>query len=326
MTPLPPLTVSRFATSWRFDPWVTAAVVVVLGAYLVGVRRAKARGTSWPNSRVLWFALLGLGTVVVATMSSLAVYSRVLLWPMALQVTLLLTIVPVGLGLGDPLRLVGVALSSSGAQRWQGALRNPLLRALTFPVVSPLLAVATQFVVFYTGYLGAAARHGWVLHLLQLQLVMTGCLFALPLLGVELLPAWCTQPVRMTVAAIDGLLDAIPGIAVMTSASLVAGGYYGTIARSWGPTHSWDQTIAGGLMLTVAEVVAVPFVAILFRAWIREDARNATAIDRALDLAELRRDATLDADDPPTDRPWWEIDPGPLSDRARRYGWSDERD
>jgi cytochrome c oxidase assembly factor CtaG len=326
MTALPPLTVGRFITSWRFDPWVTTAVLVLLASYLLGVRRASAHGTTWPVSRTMWFGLLGLGTVVVATMSSLAVYSQVLLWPMALQITLLLTIVPVGLGLGDPLRLVGAALSPSGARRWHRSLRNPLLRVLTFPVVSPLLAVATQFVVFYTGYLGAAARHGWVLHLLQLQLVVTGCLFALPLLGVELLPAWCTQPVRMTVAAIDGLLDAIPGIAVMTSASLVAGGYYGTVARSWGPTHSWDQTIAGGLMLTVAEVVAVPFVAILFRAWIREDARNATAIDRALDLAELRRDATLDTAEQPTDRPWWEVDPGPLADRARRYGWTDERD
>jgi putative copper resistance protein D len=195
---------------------------------------------------------------------------------------------------------------------------------LTFPVVSPVLAVVTQFVVFFTGYLGAAERSGTVMHLLDLQLVVTGCLFALPLLGVEVLPVWCTQPVRMTFAAVDGLLDAIPGIAVMTSSSLVAGGYYGTVTRGWGPTRGWDQTIGGGLMLTVAEVVAIPFVAILFWAWIREDAAHAQQVDLALDLQDARRVALTDPREQPNERPWWETDPGPLADRAARFGWAQD--
>jgi cytochrome c oxidase assembly factor CtaG len=323
MTALAPLTVARFFSTWRFDPWVTAVVVIMLVGYLAGVRAAGRRGVTWPRARIAWFVGVGLGTIVVATMSSLEIYSRVLLWPMALQITLLLTIVPVGLGLGDPLGLVTVSLSPAGADRWHRVLRNPILRVLTFPAVSPLLAVATQFVVFYTGYIGAAERNLSVMHLLQLQLVVTGCLFALPLLGVEALPAWCTQPVRMTFAAIDGLLDAVPGIAVMTSSSLLAGGYYGRVSRSWGPTRSWDQTIGGGLMLTVAEVVAIPFVAILYRAWIREDATNAAAVDRELDLEEMRQDQAPYDEAQPANRPWWETNPGPLADRASRYGWTD---
>jgi cytochrome c oxidase assembly factor CtaG len=127
----------------------------------------------------------------------------------------------------------------------------------------------------------------------------------------------------MAFAAADGLLDALPGIVIMTSGSLVAGGYYATVRRSWGPTRSWDQIIGGGLMFTIAEVVAVPFIAILYRAWIREDASNAAVIDRQLDLAELRRDATAYDEAPVANRPWWETDPGPLADRASRYGWTD---
>jgi len=322
MTGLAPLTVGRFVGTWDFDPWTAVVCVVVLAAYLMGVRRVRRHGGSWPVVRIVSFAVLGLGVVVIATMSSLAVYSQVLLWPMALRVTLLLAIVPVGLGLGDPVGLVSAALSPAGAARWQGALRAWPVRLLTFPAVAPVLALATQLVVFYTGYVGAAQRHESVMRLLELQLVVTGCLFALPLLGVEILPVWCTQPVRMAFAAVDGLLDAIPGIAVMTSSGLVAGGYYGTVARAWGPTRSWDQVIGGGLMLTVAEVVAIPFVAILFVAWIREDARHATEVDAALDVADARRRALTPADtEPDVERPWWEIDPGPLSDRAGRYGW-----
>jgi putative copper resistance protein D len=324
---LPPLTLGRFVGDWHFDPWTAGFVVIALLAYGVGLRAARRRDVVWPWWRTASFLTLGLGLVVVATMSSIAIYSRVLLWPMALQVSLLVTIVPVGIGLGDPIGLVSHALSPAGAARWQGVLRTWPVRLLTFPAVSPVLAVATQFVVFFSGYIGAAEHHGWVLHLLQLQLVLTGCLFALPLLGVEVLPVWCTQPVRMMVAGIDGLLDAVPGIAVLTSRNLVASGYYGTVPRTWGPTRSWDQTIGGGLLLTVAEVVAVPFIAILFRAWIKEDARNAKVIDQALDAQDVRRKATAPAslpDEAMVQRPWWETNPGPLADRAARYGWASE--
>jgi cytochrome c oxidase assembly factor CtaG len=325
MSTLPPLTVGRFFSTWRFDPWIAAFVLVALAAYLLGVRAARRRGTSWPLARTVWFATLGLGLVVVATMSSIAVYSQVLLWPMALEVSLLLTVVPVGLGLGDPLGLVTAAVSPGAADRFHRVLTSRVSRFLTFPAVAPLLAVVTQFVVFYSGYIGAAQGSTTVMTLLQLQLVVTGCLFALPMLGVEVLPPWCTQPIRMAFAGFDGLLDAIPGIAIMTSTVLVAQGYYATVSRSWGPTHAWDQVIAGGLMVTVAEVVAIPFIAILYRAWIREDAQQAKEIDRKLDLEDLRRDATAyDDDSPPTTRPWWETDPGPLADRAARYGWTDK--
>lgn len=325
MSALAPLTAGRLLGDWRFDPWAAVTVAVLLAAYLAGVRRVRRTGRVWPTWRVVGFVGLGLGSLVVATMSSLVVYSSVLLWPAALQVTVLLTLVPVGLGLGDPLSLVTACLPPAGARRWRRGLASRPFRVLTFPLVAPVLAVATQFVVFYTGYLGSAQRSGTVLHLLELQLVVTGCLFALPLLGVDVLPAWCTQPVRMAAAAIDGLLDAIPGIAVMTSSSLVAAGYYGTVTRSWGPTRSWDQAIGGGLMLTVAEVVAVPFAAIVYRAWIREDAAHAAAVDRRLDeqeiLADVERqlDPGLQSAQIVMDRPWWETETGTIPERVSRH-------
>ena len=52
---------------------------------------------------------------------------------------------------------------------------------------------------------------------------------------------------------------------------------------------------------------------------------QAQEIDRALDLEDMRRDVSADGSDPPpTNRPWWEVDPGPLADRASRYGWRDD--
>lgn len=323
VTTLPPLTVGRFVGTWHLDVIDSVVLAAVLAGYLVALRSARRQGVRWPAYRIVAFVVLGIGTAVIATMSSVESYAKVLFWPAALQVTLLLAVMPVGIGMGDPVGLIRQALPAAMSQRWHELLTSRPVRVLTFPVVAPLLAVATQFVVFFTGYLGAAQRSGTVMHLLELQLAVTGCLFALPLLGVELLPAWCTQPVRMAIAAIDGLLDAAPGIAVMTSGGLVAAGYYGTVRRSWGPSQSWDQIIGGGLMFTIAEVIAVPFIAILFRAWVHEDADVAAAADRRLDAAE-QTGPRLE-DEPAPGRPWWEVDPGPLADRARRYGWTDRR-
>jgi cytochrome c oxidase assembly factor CtaG len=298
---------------WEFNLPVTIALAVVLTAYLLGVRAANRRGNRWSRWRVLAFVSLGLGSVVVCTMSALAVYDRTVFWPLAVQLTLLISIVPFCLALGDPLGLVRAALSPSGVDRWDRATRGVFVRTLTFPAVTPVLAMATQLVVFLSGYLTGAIHHPLVMDLLYLHVLATGCLIALPLLGVEMLPSWCTDPVKMLLAGLDGLLDAIPGIVLLTSGSLVAGGYYATVHRSWGPPPLFEQHVGGGLMLAVAEVVSIPLLCILFFRWARNDMNTAKAADRAA----VRRTAPADsevaatgsaASAPQLDRPWWETD------------------
>ena len=44
MIALAPLTLSRFVTTWRFDPWVVGSTAVALIAYAYAVRAAKRRG------------------------------------------------------------------------------------------------------------------------------------------------------------------------------------------------------------------------------------------------------------------------------------------
>lgn len=341
----PELTGARFFTAWDADPVMLAIVLVLAAGYLAGVRRLARRGERWPIGRTATFLLGGLGTWVVATMSSLQVYHRTLFWTAATQVTVLLMITPIGLALGDPVGLVRRAAPTRGAALVDRALHSAPARALFLPIVSTALAAVTQLAVFFTPYLAASLHSTAVHELILLQLVVTGCLFALPMLGEELLPAWCTQPVRAAIAFVDGLLDAVPGILVMTSTGLLAGGFYGRHPRSWGPTPQWDQTIGGGLMLTLAEAVGLPFLAGVFVQWYRDDERQAAALDRRLDLAAERAisagtaagavDAGRDVltaperagDDrtypqpPVLDRPWWEVDPGPLRDRVRQRGW-----
>lgn len=328
---LPELTAARFLTTWRLVPSAAVVALALAAGYLAGVRWAHRRGQRWSAGRTAVFLVGGPGTIVVATMSALAVYRQVLFWPAAVANTVLAVITPLGLALGDPVGLLDRASPHRWAPRARAALRGPLARVLTFPLVSALLGALTQFAVYFTPYLRASLRSGAVHGLLSAQLVVTGLLFAVPLLAEDLLPAWCTHPVRAAITFVDGLVDAVPGMLLALSSTPVAGGWYAERPRTWGPTAAWDQTIGGALVFCLTEAVGAPLLVAVFVQWSRADATEAAQVDRRLD-AERTASVPVPpptagpagpaeagpAPEPGLERPWWETDPGPLS--GRRYG------
>jgi putative copper resistance protein D len=301
---LPRYTFSAALGDWTFNGPVTAVVVLLAAGYLLGVRRARRQGTAWPWWRTAAFGVLGLGSIVVCTMSSLATYDHAVIWALATQVTLLISIVPVCLAVGDPLGLVRAQLSPTGAQRWDRVVSGPVVRLLTFPVVAAVLGVVVQLVLFFSGLLGQVLRSAAALDLTYLVVLGVGCLLALPLLGTELLPAWCTEPLRLLFAALDGLLDALPGILVMTTGTVLAGSYFATRTPSWAPDPIWNEHVAGALMLALSEVVALPLLLILFFRW----AAIETGRDARRPVPATVAVGSEEEDPPPVDRPWWETE------------------
>ena len=94
---------------------------------------------------------------------------------------------------------------------------------------------------------------------------------------------------RAALVFLDGLFDSVPGIVVMTSGTLVAGHWYTRPpARPGGRACSHDQMLGGGLMLTLAELVGLPFLLLVFIEW------GAPSADRTAELdARLDREAEL---------------------------------
>ncbi|MFG2227447.1 cytochrome c oxidase assembly protein [Streptomyces sp. NPDC048644] len=331
---LPELTAGRLADSWQLDPYALALVLVLGGLYACGLVRLARRGERWPLARTAAFAGIGLGGIVVATMSGLAVYDHELFWPAAVQNVVLDLIAPLGLALGDPLALALRALPDERpAARWLRArLTGRALRLLTFPLVSTVLVLASELAVYFTPYFPTALRHGPLHELMYLQLLVVGSLFVLPMLTREaLLPSWCSHPVRALLVLVDGLVDAVPGIVVMTSSTMIAGGWYASQHRPWDPSPERDQMIGGGLMLTIAEVVGLPFLIAVFAEWVRSERARTKALDARLDreLAPAGGTATAvgtgaaggsGAPQPELTRPWWETDQGMVGERFRRHG------
>ncbi|WP_405773978.1 cytochrome c oxidase assembly protein [Streptomyces sp. NBC_00859] len=329
---LPDLTFSRFPAMWQFDGPALLLVLVLGGLYGWGVVRLRRRGEQWSAGRTAVFALLGLGTIVVATMSALAVYDEVLFWPAAVQNILLDLIAPLGLALGDPLSLACRALPQPASARLRRAVTGRFARVLAFPLVSSLLVLVSEICVYFTPYFETALRHGALHQLMYVQLLAVGSLFVLPVLTEEaLLPKWCSHPVRAAMVFFDGLIDAVPGIVVMTSGTLVAGTWYTRHAPAWAPDVHTDQQIGGGAMITLAELVGVPFLLVIFVQWVRSERAGTAALDRRLD-AELATAAPVpsgtsavpaasdqeSAAEPERVRPWWESDGGVVGERMRQ--------
>jgi cytochrome c oxidase assembly factor CtaG len=113
----PELTFARAFSQWTADVPVIAVVVLAGAAYLAGAARAR-RGAlggedsgagpaaTWPAGRAVAFCGLGLGFLVLATMSWIGAYQGVLFYARATQTVLLVLVVPLFLAMGKPLTLL----------------------------------------------------------------------------------------------------------------------------------------------------------------------------------------------------------------------------
>lgn len=288
MRVVPVFTPTSLLTAWTPAPAGLALVALAVVPYAVWLRRARRLGVAWSWWRPALYLGLGVGTLAYAVCGPLAVYRTQVYWIGALQVGVLASLTPVGLALGDPVRLLRAASPDSG--HWLlRLLGSRLARALMFPAVSTMLAVGTLLAVFYTPWFDRSVHSDAVAAVLYVVLLGSGLLFVLPLLVDELLPHWATPPVRAFLAFGDGLLDAIPGILVMTSSTLLTPHFPGFSTGVSGIDPALDQKLGGGALLAVAEAVGLPVIGAVFMEWVRSDEREAQVIDAQLEAEQRGR-------------------------------------
>lgn len=283
---------SQWFTQWQWS-WIGVVLVTLLGGgYLWAWLRGHSRAGI--GTARLALVLLACGLLLYITCGPVGVYAHTYLWMFALRMGLLDAVVPLGLALGKPLDLIGAALGSDLRHRPAG---SRVLRFLTFPAVSSILGTSSLLAVFWTGYGQAAATNGFIDALLVVHLLVVGTLVMLPLLTDDLLPSWAGPGMRTLLACLDGLLDALPGILVMTAGSLLMPRFPGfSVAGRGSFDAALDQKYAGGALLAVAESIGIPMLIAVFVEWMRQDARNAVETDRRLDALDDEGELTT---------PWW---------------------
>ena len=310
---VPALTAQRWLTSWTVDLPIVLTVLTVTAGYLL----ARSRVRDWPVPRTTNFLLAMAGLLVVKS-CFLAVYDHTLFWALAAQDVLLLALIPVPLVLGRPLQLIRAA-----TDRPQGSGHRRLSLP---PIIGSLVAMSSLLAIYLSGWDLERLQHTGLFTLTHLLLLMAGCAFVGPLLS----ETGSSHGVRTLVAFLDGLLDAIPGLAVLGTHTVIAASWYGAHPRPWGPSPIKDQQIGGTTMIALSELVGLPALVTVLIQWVKADAVEAAALDARLDnqpeAVETPKPASPPAPssgDPQRQRPWWEQDPGPLAERAARERWID---
>ncbi|MEO3935960.1 cytochrome c oxidase assembly protein [Dermatophilaceae bacterium Soc4.6] len=282
--PVPPFSASALATTWAPTLLLLLPLTLLLAYAALLVRHRGAAPARWPLGRTVAFVAATL-VLAWAVAGGPAAYRGSVQWTGALSVGLTSAVVPLGLALGDPLRLWEQVRGRPVA--W---VRGRVARVVMFPLLASALSAAVITSAFATGWFTQARTEAGPWAVLQVAALVTGALVTLPLLGDELLPRWCGPGLRTAFAFVDGLLDALPGLVVLAA----------------------GDSATGQTLLAVAESVGLPMIFAVMLQWVRADEAQARDTDAQLDRQPPQAD---DGPDGP-DRPWWESDPR----FAGRYG------
>lgn len=298
---LPPPVPSGLFLHWTWQPLAIAAVVA-LGTWYW---RAARRTPSWPVRRTITFAA-GLALLVWTTCGFPGAYLDSLFWMWTAQQLALLLVIPFVVLAGGPLELVRRDSIVARLLRSRGArvLSNPLIGPAAVPLLSavlffgPLPRWAITVPVF-----------GWIE---QLLVLLVGALVVLPLVGTDEIPSSLRVGLALAIGSFELVLDAVPGIALRLHRTVSTSYFDARVLHSWTPGAVHDQQTAGAILWCVAELLDLPFLVLVFRQWIRADARDAAQVDAVLEAERVARASPEDE----RDTPWWLSDPS-VRDRMR---------
>jgi cytochrome c oxidase assembly factor CtaG len=302
----------NIAGSWTFDP--TAAAVMVLGCAMllpVARRAPLTRAQRWN---------LGIALViwVLATFSAIAVFAPSLFWLRALQVLVLLYVVPFFLALARPVSVLRAGLGGSAQQRLDAVLASAPMRLLLSPPATSVLMLATPWLLYLTPWY-LASMTGPVAALTRVVLVAIGFGYFYTRLQVDPVPHRYPPLLSIGISVAEGLGDGILGL-VLWLGPVIAYDYYAGLHRDFGPSIRDDQTYGAGVLWVLGDVLALPFLMLLMRALGSDERRKAAEVDAALDAATPAHPEAAAAEVTDAEAPsgglWWQNDPQ-LRDRYR---------
>jgi len=287
---LPRFTLGTVLTGWSLQPVAFILAVWISGLYLWGVSVLRKRGDRWPIGRTLAFIPLGMGMFYFATASGLGTYDETLLSVHMVQHMFLSMLVPIALALGAPVTLALRTLPASSRRWLMTVLHSRVVKVLSFPPLTFLLYVTAPWILYFTSWYPATLESTYLHETMHLHLVLVGCLFFWPILGVDPVPGRVTYPFRMLLIVLTLPFHAFLGVTIMDQVELLGGEHY--LALREGPMGAWlpdahdDQHLAGAILWASGDLIAVGFFLVLFVQWVRSSLREAEREDRRLDRLE----------------------------------------
>ncbi|CPX06762.1 cytochrome c oxidase assembly protein [Mycobacteroides abscessus] len=318
ISPTEPLAWATVWRAWHFDMAATVCAVLLVAGYAWALSHARRHRSDTSAGWVSCFAI-AIGCWALASMSFVGVYAHTLFWIRALQVVLLLLVVPFFLTLGRPVTITRHALPPRALDRFDRALSSTPARIVTHPLATSLAMLATPWLLYLTPWYTASLTNGVLGAATRIMLVLIGFSYFYARLQVDPVPRRYPQLISLLISVAETIGDGVLGL-VLWQGPLVASTYYLALHRSWGPDLRTDQTIGAGILWVLGDVLGLPFLLLLMRALSADDKAHAAQIDAELDRVGQSPSATAPApaENLVTSTLWWENDPQ-LRDRFGRH-------
>jgi cytochrome c oxidase assembly factor CtaG len=163
---------------------------------------------------------------------------------------------------------------------------------LTFPPLTFTLFIITPWSLYFSGWYPATLHHDYLHEMTHFHMVLIGCLFFWPLVGIDPVPNRVAYPFRVLLMVLTLPFHAFLGITIMQQKELIGGSWYRELhdgpMGAWLPNPHVDQQLAGGILWSAGDAVGLLFFGVLFVQWVRSSMKEAEREDRRLDLLEAK--------------------------------------
>ena len=289
--------------TWLFEykPDALILAILILSAllYFKGVRILRKRGDHWPIGRTISF-ILGLLIINYAINGAIGIYAHFAFSYHMIEHMILGMIAPIPIVLSAPITLALRTLPGGRDAEDEG-VRNLLIRFLhsryskviTNPAVALLIFDGSLFALYFTGLFGdLMGSH--IGHLfMNIHFLLAGILFFHVIVGIDPNPNRPPNVVRIVILFAAMSIHAFFSIALMSSTSLLDGGYYAGIGNPMNLDLLENQYTGGAIGWAMGEIPILIALAAAFIQWMRDDKKETNRIDRSA----ARASAMGEADD-----------------------------
>lgn len=264
MSLLPRLTTGRALSTWDAHAWAIVVAALLLIGYVAGLRRVARLGATWrASSATAW--LVGVALFVIATLSSVAVYSDALFWMHMVQHLLLIMVTPIFLVLGRPLDL---AVAAFPGPRLRNILRGRTVSVITNPGLGIALYAAAIAGTHLTGFMDSMMAHPWLHDAEAAVYVVVGFLFFLPLLGAPPIRWQIALPLRMAWLVVAMPVDTFTGV-ILGQTERYPWPMMAAVHPMWAPSLLSDLHAGGAIMWVGGDAIMAVLFGVCAVAWAR---------------------------------------------------------
>jgi len=267
----------RSSINWKgFARLIFAESLIMVATVAMGAWLSSSQAPSRPEPAKFdpALAIAGISTPAEPT------WGRILLGyePDALMIGILVTAVA--------LYIKGVVVLTKRGDKWpvgrtiSFALHSKLAVFFTNPIVALAFFDGSLFALYFTDLFGSMMQ-SHVGHLvMNIHFLLAGILFFHVVIGIDPNPRRVPHLVRIVILFAAMSIHAFFSVALMSTTTLIDGGYFGSLQSPWLTDLLADQRMGGSIGWAMGEVPILLALVATFISWVKDDSREAIRIDK----------------------------------------------